>query len=83
MQKSSGHIGFFVRTDGTKCELYEEKNGDVYTAPLSNVIDVETGNRIGRYECGKNMKSYIVGILLTEPMHNNSGNVTVQDGVTL
>lgn len=48
-EKSKGHIGFFGAGD-RKRELLAYGNGEIYTANLDDVIDVNTGNRIGRWE---------------------------------
>ena len=48
--KSKGHIGFFYN-EPQHCdyEFYTMDDGDIHMAPLSNVIDIDTGNRIGRF----------------------------------
>jgi len=52
-EKSKGHVAFFTGTDGSQYELYKQDNGELYRAPVSNVIDLDTGNRIGRFEATK------------------------------
>ena len=42
---SNGHVGW---SNGLE---YYVVNGDVYRAPESNVMDIDTGSRIGRWEC--------------------------------
>jgi len=46
MEKSKGHIMFTA--DGSH-EFFLD-GPDVYRAPVSNVFDASTGNRIGRWE---------------------------------
>lgn len=59
--KSKGHVLFFTRPDGTKAEVFfKEKGGDVYTAPISDVIDTETGNRFGRFEVPNHMADQFI-----------------------
>lgn len=48
-EKSKGHIGFFGAGD-RKRELLAYSNGEIYIAHLDDVVDVNTGNRIGRWE---------------------------------
>jgi hypothetical protein len=48
--KSKGHVMFFNRPDGTMAELYRDASGDFNTAPIGSVIDIDTKNRIGRFE---------------------------------
>lgn len=45
MTKSIGHIAF---VDGFE---YYERDGQIYKASISNVMDVRTSQRIGRWEC--------------------------------
>lgn len=52
--KSSGHLGWFRRPDGTLSELYSER-GALWTASEHSVIDMDTGNRIGRWEAPGHM----------------------------
>ena len=54
IKRSKGHVGFFTRPDGTTAELFEE-NGELHTAPVSNVFDLDTGNRHGRWEAPARM----------------------------
>jgi hypothetical protein len=65
IQKSVGHIGWFHRPDGQLCELYED-GGELFTAPVSNVIDLDTGNRIGRFEAPLHMLTYVKQYLKVE-----------------
>ncbi|MGD9825118.1 LPD38 domain-containing protein, partial [Desulfobacter sp.] len=70
--QSKEHIGFFTRP-GTKeqVEVYKDANGEVYTAPVSNVIDVDTGYRIGRFEAPAHLADQAVKNLL-----NNTPNTS-------
>lgn len=65
IQKSVGHIGWFHRPDGQLCELYEDA-GDLFTAPVSTVIDLDTRNRIGRFEAPTHMLTYVKQYLKVE-----------------
>jgi hypothetical protein len=48
IQKSAGHIAFAY---GGTVE-YFERSGEVYRAPMDNVLDVD-GYRHGRWECSR------------------------------
>lgn len=51
-EKSRGHLCFVQSSyDSAWYEFYQADNGDIYKAPISCVIDVVTGYRIGRFEC--------------------------------
>ena len=58
--KSKGHIGYYTRPDNIVCELYKDDNGDLFTAPLSNVIDLDTKNRIGRWLVPPHMAEHTI-----------------------
>jgi len=51
LEKSTGHILFFKDPHGSVFEMYEE-GGSVYRAPIHNVMELNSGNRFGRWECG-------------------------------
>jgi hypothetical protein len=57
--KSTGHIFFFTRRDGSVCELYADALGNTYTAPISACIDIESGYRIGRFEGPAHYRQYV------------------------
>ena len=62
-EKSKGHCAFY-EYNSTKYELYFGPEGDLYKAPISNVIDVRNGYRIGRWEAPPWMaKEYVKTIL--------------------
>lgn len=61
--RSRGHLGFYSYGN-TQYEVYEDDEGDIWRAPISNVIDCRTGNRIGRWEGPARMKERIVAALL-------------------
>ena len=46
-EKSKGHIGW---TPDGKYEYWQTDGGEVYFAPVSNVFDLDNGNRFGRWE---------------------------------
>ena len=52
---SKGHVGWFQFPGQERQELYKGPNGDLYCAPAGCVIDVNTGYRIGRWECPARM----------------------------
>ena len=47
--KSKGHILFAVGDYGT-FEYYRTDGSDIFRAPIDNVLDCGTANRIGRFE---------------------------------
>lgn len=49
-EKSEGHIRFFNDDAGNTYELYREKDGQIYRAPITAVFDPKTKNRLGRWE---------------------------------
>ena len=49
LQKSKGHMGW-QEVDGSVFEIYEARK-EVYRAPVSNVFDVDTDRRHGRWQC--------------------------------
>ncbi len=51
MAKSRGHIGYLTALEGGTMEIYRDAIGDIHWAPLSCVIDIDTGYRIGRFFC--------------------------------
>ena len=63
--KSRGHIGWFHRPDGQLCELYQAGE-ELFTAPVSNVIDIDTGFRIGRFEAPVHMLEWVKKYLQVE-----------------
>lgn len=54
VEKSPGHVAFFDY-ENTTYELYKDAKGDLFRAPISNVFDVDTGYRIGRWEAPAQM----------------------------
>lgn len=63
MTESKGHLFFFLDDHGTTHEVYEVGPA-IFRAPLSNVIDIDTGYRIGRFLSMKNhFEHYIEGEL--------------------
>jgi hypothetical protein len=54
--KSKGHMFFAKGTDNTTYEFYKV-GGNIYKAPVSNVMDLSTKARIGRFE-GPGTKEY-------------------------
>lgn len=54
LEKSPGHVAFFDYENATY-ELYKDAKGDLFRAPVSNVFDVNTGYRIGRWEAPAQM----------------------------
>ena len=59
-QPSAGHLLWFSRPCGQVCELYRDTDGEIYTAASSNVLDVSTMNRIGRWEGPGRMQDALV-----------------------
>ena len=49
---TKGHIGF-SELDGQAYEWVEKDDGQVYRCSMSNVVDVVTGYRQGRWECSR------------------------------
>jgi len=47
--KSKGHIGLF-QYNGTWYEVFKDGLGELFRAPVSNVIDIGTGYRLARWE---------------------------------
>jgi|TARA_Y100000296_G_scaffold81316_1_gene108291 hypothetical protein len=47
--KSDGHISFAGDFE------YYDYNGEVYRAPLDNVIDLDRNVRFGRWECARTL----------------------------
>lgn len=66
--KSRGHVGFYTY-EGTQYEVYKDANGNLYRAPVGNVIDLDTGNRIGRWEAPAHMADKQAEVLLAEAPH--------------
>lgn len=62
IEKSKGHLGFVVSTDGTISEVYSY-GGNLHVAPLSNVIDLDSGCRFGRWEGPESFRAYILRML--------------------
>ncbi len=58
VEKSNGHITFHG-----SYEYYQDANGDLFVAPISNVIDCTTGYRIGRWECYAHHREYVLSTL--------------------
>jgi hypothetical protein len=59
--ESKGHLFFFRRIpDGPIHELFETDEGATYTAPISNVIDIQTGSRSGRWEADGWQKALVL-----------------------
>lgn len=58
-EPSKGHLGDYTY-QGTTYEVYEDAKGDIWRAPISSVIDVRTGYRIGRWEGPKHQRDYIL-----------------------
>jgi hypothetical protein len=65
MKISRGHVAWFNKTDGAVYELYRIGD-DLYTAPISNVIDMDTQNRIGRYEAPWHTLPFVLDYLKAE-----------------
>ena len=61
--KSKGHVAFDRFFD----EYFIASNGDLYRAPVSNVIDLDTGNRIGRFEASASQANDRLAMLGIEP----------------
>jgi hypothetical protein len=62
MEKSIGHIGFFMSTSGEMHEMYTDAEDQVRNAPVGNVF--ENGRRIGRWECSKHhWDVYKIGLM--------------------
>lgn len=61
--KSKGHMFFAKGTDNTTYEFYKI-GGNIFKAPISNVMDLNTNARIGRFEgpATKEYTAYIKGI---------------------
>jgi hypothetical protein len=62
--KSKGHVAFFKSPDGPWFELFKDAKGDLYRARDSAVIDMDTKNRIGRFEAPAHMADKQVDVLL-------------------
>ena len=60
-KRSAGHLAFFERPDGTRAELFEQR-GEIYVAPIGNAFDIDTGNRIGRWEGPSWQKDYLLKV---------------------
>ena len=69
--KSKGHVAFDRFDDGSMAWPFDEyfiaSNGDLYCAPVSNVIDLDTGNRIGRFEASASQANDRLAMLGIEP----------------
>jgi hypothetical protein len=64
--KSPGHVAFFTNPDGVQFELYKDAKGDLFRANVSDVQDVRTGYRIGRWEAPAHMADAQVARILGE-----------------
>jgi len=65
IEKSKGHVAF-----AGNVEYYLADNGDLYQSVLSNVISLETGNRIGRFEAKATQANARIAQLGLEPVAN-------------
>jgi hypothetical protein len=79
VEKSQGHIGFFKDSEGRQHELYKTPGGELFRAPVSNVIDLDTKNRIGRWEAPAHMSDRVASRLmgqLTPPVQTANESTT-------
>lgn len=61
--KSKGHIAFVPYIGQVTKEYFETESGDIYSAPITNVIDLDYGMRNGRFEAFKTQKDYILNMI--------------------
>lgn len=70
-EKSDGHVAFYM--DGkTKCELFKDGDGNLYRAPVSNVFDITTNMRSGRFEAPPHMADDVVKRILEQSEKENA-----------
>ena len=60
--KSHGHLFFARQLDGSIVELFIDQVGDLFRAPLSNVLVLGTGYRFARFECPSRLASQAVKV---------------------
>jgi hypothetical protein len=70
--KSRGHVGFYA-FDGVTYELYKDGKGELYRAQLTDVMDVRSGMRIGRWEAPAHQADKRASELLAAPAAPNAG----------
>mgnify|MGYP001320274061 CR=1 FL=1 len=64
-QKSLGHLGYSESLEGGRMEVFAYPNGDVYWAPVTNVVEVagpNKGRRCGRYLCRIEQVAHLIDL---------------------
>lgn len=65
IEKSKGHVCFY-QYEQNKYELYLDAKGNLYRAPVGNVIDIDTGYRMGRFEAPSHLAQQQIKRLTSE-----------------
>jgi hypothetical protein len=71
--KSKGHVAFFTNAAGQRYELYKDARGELFRAAESDVIDTQTGYRIGRWEAPAHMADASIKSILGDAEQSSAG----------